>query len=868
MPHPTSRIRASRLALAALLLVALIVEGYFITTYPQPGLFGDPAGFLKVGRNLSDGLARIAHHQGVVDTFVSIRGSLFFAAAGSFYGLVDWLWPSNVQAIRWALLALNLIGFAGAYLLAKRLSGGSPEAGLLAVGLGILHPSFSTHLGRAYPDPLTGAFFVWSAAFFLRALQQGGGSNFALSSFLLSCGLLVRPQIMAPVLFVVVTLLAIAAIRAVAERRNVLALLVGLLPASGLWIGLHLAMAATADRPGREDDFAGRYGWTVFRATYPQGFWQYFETDGWEGPYRLRQEPFYRALEEAAKQNPALLTSSRQGYAFAAQYALRRPFDSLLLMLDNTYRIFDRPTNGYRWEYPLPVDLQLLVHRLIVLGALAQLALLAARYRSALPIFLIPLCLAAVHAFTFPWPRYSQPALLILIAAAAAFAKQAGSLKPTTRFQSGTLVLVLGLCAALPFLVGWSPEPARFVSFAAFAIFLAAPFVLIAGQARGLGPRLAPLAASLVLLLPAAAHQTRDARWHERRVSLSSNVTEVSQSIGLSASAVETMRRASETFVAFDLLANTGDISGLSISINGLPFRGADLIPTMPRFPESTTTGGRDPRSYPQWWVLPLPLQALAKEGEQTLQVSVRADAARPPVTLFGDRHREEQTVYEGPSFGDFPRAVALKLEYDGDYRIPVRHTLVSDRTESLIVTAKGERKPSGMIFRIRLLTLRSNEGGLRFETEPARGAQTSWGFFAWSGSRGEAQMASSRLRPIRFPLGSLSDFSINGEDAQLCYRSRGERGGAPYGGYVLTTARAEAGQPETLEVSFRSGMSVEAMHFHLDGRATAPDLAQLFKECGDPAPDRRLAGLHRIIDASRNSYPDDTGKWQVAEVF
>jgi hypothetical protein len=36
-----------------------------------------------------------------------------------------------------------------------------------------------------------------------------------------------------------------------------------------------------------------------------------------------------------------------------------------------------------------------------------------------------------------------------------------------------------------------------------------------------------------------------------------------------------------------------------------------------------------------------------------------------------------------------------------------------------------------------------------------------------------------------------------------------------------------------------------------------------------DPRPGTTLVkGVERLIDASRNNYPDDTGRWRVAEIY
>ncbi len=74
--------------------------------------------------------------------------------------------------------------------------------------------------------------------------------------------------------------------------------------------------------------------------------------------------------------------------------------------------------------------------------------------------------------------------------------------------------------------------------------------------------------------------------------------------------------------------------------------------------------------------------------------------------------------------------------------------------------------------------------------------------------------------------------------------------------------------RPPRFDVSFRSGMSVEPMFFSVNPRPRTEDLKALFDSCGVPASAMRLHGASRTIEGSRNSYPDDTGKWKIVAVF
>jgi len=858
-----------------LLAASFVIQANFVLRYPQPELFGDPAAYLRVGRNMVGGVERILGGKDILSVFVAIRGSLYFFAAGALFGLADLIRPQDPTFLRLLLAALNTLGLLGAFFLARGLAGGLESAGLLAVFLGLLHPSLATHLTRAYPDPLTACLFVWASVAFLRGQRTSRPRDFVSAGLLLGAGLLVRPQILGPVLAVVVILSAGAAVLRPSSRRPVLALLSGLLPAALMWIGLNAAIVVTAERRGAEDEFSGRYGWTVFRATYPQGFWQYLETDGWEGPYRLRQEPYYVALEAAARRNPSIMASPASAYAFTLEYVRERSLEYGLLILDNAYRLFDHPVNGYRWDYPISVPWQVRLHHLIVVLALGAVALAGARRPASLPVFLIPGCLGILHGLTFPWPRYSQPAIFILLAAAASFARTL--LRPPLiglvagRFGAGILALGLGLDLLGSWLFSAFPEPARWAAWTGVGLVLAAPFLAIARAHPRTRQRVAPLLCGALLLALSAAHSIRSVSWHETRLDLGARTRAVEQRIRLSDRAASSLRGAREAFIVFDLLIPDGDVSGLVIDVNRRRYPGSMLVPTMPRLPESTSTGSRDPRTYRQWWALPLAKDALGETGDAEVRVRLETPPSRRPITIFGDRYEDQASVYEGPSFGDWPTTVALKLEYDGDYRIPFRRKLESRGTESLLGDDAGAMRAVPGVHRIRILTLASDQGFTSFAGDaPVRAsAPIAMGFLASSGSRGEAW-----LRPygaseaFRLRLGERNAVDEGSGPWRLCYRPLGDRGGSPYGGFVLSVGRWTGADPPRFDVSFLSGMSIEPMFFSANPRPRPEELRALFDSCNVPPGVERLHGASRIIDGSRNSYPDDTGKWKVASLF
>jgi len=193
----------------------------------------------------------------------------------------------------------------------------------------------------------------------------------------------------------------------------------------------------------------------------------------------------------------------------------------------------------------------------------------------------------------------------------------------------------------------------------------------------------------VVLALILLGHDLHDARWHEVSTRLGGGVTGVSQEIALPEPALTRLRAASEAYLVFDLSVPRGDTGRLSIEVDGRSLPGTDLVPTMLRLPEDTTVGGRDWRGYPQWWALRLTPDLLPASAGQPLAVRLTATDGSD-VVVRGDRFGDQASVYEGPSFGDWPHLVPVKLQYDGDYRIPIRIGLGSTDSRS------GQRDADG----------------------------------------------------------------------------------------------------------------------------------------------------------------------------
>jgi hypothetical protein len=89
------------------------------------------------------------------------------------------------------------------------------------------------------------------------------------------------------------------------------------------------------------------------------------------------------------------------------------------------------------------------------------------------------------------------------------------------------------------------------------------------------------------------------------------------------------------------------------------------------------------------------------------------------------------------------------------------------------------------------------------------------------------------------------------------------------YGGYVLFVPLARQG-PMALTVRFLSGMSAEPLFFSLDQRQDKDRLSALIARCRHPsgaASIKAIEGVGRILDATANHYPEDTGRWSVVSV-
>jgi hypothetical protein len=137
--------------------------------------------------------------------------------------------------------------------------------------------------------------------------------------------------------------------------------------------------------------------------------------------------------------------------------------------------------------------------------------------------------------------------------------------------------------------------------------------------------------------------------------------------------------------------------------------------------------------------------------------------------------------------------------------------------------------------------------------------------FAAYSGTRGEAELRVAGAPALRFPLGAHESFEASGGEWRLCHRAEPPRPDRAYGEYVLV-GPSPARAPLPLSVAYRAGLSQEPMFFVIDRRAASADLVRAARACG--VAGAVTDGAARIVDGTRNNYPEDTGRWTVAGVF
>jgi hypothetical protein len=609
---------------------------------------------------------------------------------------------------------------------------------------------------------------------------------------------------------------------------------------------------------------------------YAYGFWQYVESDGWEGPWRLKKDPFYAALVEESRNDPGLLSSRPRQYVFAARYLSTRLDLAIPIVLGNFYRIFDRPQNP---EYRGFVDPQaaIWIHRLALLCAVVAAVHL---YAAGSPGFVAPLLILSLggfHALAWGWPRYVMPVLPVLLAlAGVGLDLVIGSARERWR---PWLVSIAAVCVLLvvAFLVrDRAPELAWTLGMAglltAVVRFVRVPF----GGAGGSAVRIPSLLFALGLSVVVFGNAWRDRNWHERDISLQRGDV-VRQEIRISPQDVSVLRSSHDRMLAVDLELRDPRAKPWPARVNGLD---AVLEPSIPPLPESIPVA-EEGRAYPQWWVAPITdgmLDLVERDRALVLELSIDDPGV---ARLKADRFRDQGTVFEAPSLGDWPYAAGIKPEYDRDFRLVRRMPLASRGAETSIVRS-GVKVALPLVARIRVIELDDRVGSVLFETKrsgtvPRDGSKSTQAILGFAAraimrNRGHAAISFSGQEVAAFDLAPFKKTIWTDGAFQLCYQDRTPDRSQSYesrGLYLLAGPLPCAAPSCRLEVKFWPGMDDRPMSFSLEPPRLQPSIEALqpaAADCGFAGPVQWT--FDRLIDGTQNRYPEDRGRWRVARIY
>ena len=575
---------------------------YFLRHYPQAAPFD---AYYNVGLRLMRDLAASRSVSDLVEAMRAMKGLAYLGAAGVLYGPWAALRPGDFQWMRQGLAIVDAMNVVLAGMLVLSWTG-SRLAALATASLWLIFPGYTLNLVRGYPEPFIVLCFLLSLVAFTWAEGRGSLALYALSGFLFIYSIFIRVQVMPFFILVSLVLAALAApwLLAKPHRRRTLAFFAGWLPVLAIWAVLRLEV----DDPARLESFS----FHAFQRVYPHGFWLYLDTDGWMGPYSLRQYPFYLALVEAARGEPALLASSARRWLFAGSYVLQHLDESVRTVLINLYRFFARPTNDYKWDFPLPYGFQVAVQCLVSIVGLA--GLLRAR-RPGVPWALLvsyASTLTLLYAVSHIETRYHLPVMAALLIGAGLWCWDARQWLARSSPPPRSALIALAAAAASA-LLWWpaglttGPRPALVLHHAAVLGGAGALFLFFVGMAKGEGRGARVAAAGLATLAAACvlAVGFTDVGWHGGRIALGPG-SAFRQRIVLGEEGLRTLQGADEAFAVFDLAGVGGNHRCLSVDLNGTRHAGDELFPAMPRFPLATTAGHRDPAGFPQWWALPL----------------------------------------------------------------------------------------------------------------------------------------------------------------------------------------------------------------------------------------------------------------------
>jgi hypothetical protein len=451
-------------------------------------------------------------------------------------------------------------------------------------------------------------------------------------------------------------------------------------------------------------------------------------------------------------------------------------------VLRNLHRLFHVPDNPFRRAWILPYTLQVPWHRALV--ALFLLAVPLILLQRGGPALLVPfLMLSATYPLYHVFNKYAVPATPFLLLGAAL------SLRRLNADRDPRMLAALGLTA-----LGSLVSPADLalwgvpVSAARAGLLvlhlggLAAAFGLAAAEwARTRGERWATGAAGALLVVPALAATVGDPSWRSFAIRLDG---EARHEITLGSEGEAALLRAREPYLLLDLELPDGDPSLLRLEFGtGLVVEGRELRPTMPVFGLATLRGGRDPRTFPQWWLTPWRGE-MAKDGRLVVRIVA---AGGGDARLRGELRSPGEGDHSTLSLGELPYQSVYRLMHDGEYRLATTERLSGSARSFL-----GGHELPGLLG-VRAVMLDEAAGGATWETVPSPATSVVTGIWARAGRQARAE--------LRLPHGALRldlerPGSVSGSAGEVRALSTGE-----FEGWFVIRAAAEPGRPLTLSV-------------------------------------------------------------------
>jgi len=640
-----SALRApSRMAVLTFVF-SLALSGLHLTLFKPPLPMGDPGAYLEMGARYADALARLGSPLGLGPILHNLQPYLALPATGLLYGLLSLIggisWIHAVQAVAMAVAAAAVVSICESEM--------GPRVARVALGLVLIHPSFAILPAIVQPEPFILAAWSLAALLALQSLKTGSDLRGLLGAgVFFGAGLALHPQGLSFLLLALVLCLLPWSFT-IARNPSLLAV-----PMLGVFALLLPVAAAEQFAKPLAHVLDKQYGFFAYTAPHPLGFWLYTDSSGWQGPLRIEDTTYQKEL--IAMKGEGAVSSS---FVDVAGFLARHPRESLGTVLTNLHRLWHRPDNPFATPYILPFELQVPLHRaLIVLFLLALPAWFGGRLALlALPFGMLSMTYPAYHIFN----KYATPALPFTIIGAAFTLDLIVRERARIRTLSiGLALAALGalLPATLFARVGWTHLFMPLVwgcLWIGLAMALGKAVHAFAADARS--KRLGAAVGFIVLIassFAAARSDTTRGTW----------AATLDQPVEFSCRVLEPRPpedSSSEAWLLVDVQAVDGRPP--KIEVNGRALE--PPVPTMPVFGLATTRGHRDPVTFRQIW-----RTRIGEDHLEAAELRIRVSGGAKS-RIFGDI----RSGPEGPrlSLGQWPYLSVYRLMHEGEYRLPTR---------------------------------------------------------------------------------------------------------------------------------------------------------------------------------------------------